>query len=47
MNLSKQLDLLINHPPLKAHWAYEYLNIFKNFNIASNTDSSIDFKVLM
>ena len=31
-NVEKQLNLLINHPPLKAHWAYEYLNIFKNFN---------------
>jgi|TARA_R100000081_G_C4819477_1_gene178273 hypothetical protein len=30
-NINKQLNLLINHPPLKAVWAYEYLEIFKNF----------------
>ena len=31
-NINKQLNLLINHAPLKAIWAYEYLKIFKNFN---------------
>ena len=30
--VNKQLDLLINHPPLKATWAYEYLKMFKNFS---------------
>ena len=30
-NVDKQLNLLNNHLPLKATWAYEYLKIFKNF----------------
>ena len=31
-NVDTQLNLLINHPPLKAIWAYEYLKMFKNFS---------------
>ena len=37
-NVDTQLNLLINHPPLKAIWAYEYLKIFKNFNWPKNNN---------